>query len=677
MKLKLPKPLKRLWSKFKKAKRLKRWLKRIAVYGGGAFVLLISVAFVSLPSIDELNKFVRAPSVLIKAEDGKIIGSFGQIYGSYIAYEDLPASLKDAVIATEDRNFYSHPGIDIFGLMRATLANLRAGRVVQGGSTITQQVAKNVFLTPERSLWRKLREMLLAISLERKFSKEEILSIYLNRVYMGAGNYGVDSASRRYFGKSARALTLPESAVLAGLLKAPSRFAPHTNPEAAKQRAEQVLRNMEDAGYLTKPQLEKALKELASSIGTRQRDSQSSFYFADWIMDQLPEYVGNIQDDLVVTTTFRPEAQAAGDKAIAAVMDEQSEHYNVSQAALLAMTPDGAVRAMIGGRNYAASQYNRATQALRQPGSSFKLFVYLAALEAGFAQDTLVEDEPITLPIVGGTWTPNNYTHKYLGTIPLSQAVAESVNTVAVLVSQQVGIERVIDMAHRLGIGADILPVPSVALGAVEATLLEMTAAYAHLAAGGLIVYPYGIVRIETDSGQTLYSRRSSASGVVLRPDVVGRMNDLLQGVIAEGTGRGAAIGRPAAGKTGTTSDYRDAWFIGYTPEMAAGVWVGNDNNAPMKKVTGGMLPASIWRQFMQAALAGEPASSIPTTSLPSPLPWQQDMTNEIPPPPGSLPWQDEAPRQPLRPKDDPAEPKKDVRLGPEFWNKLMGGGRE
>jgi penicillin-binding protein 1A len=670
---------KKIWKKIKKSPRLRRVARRTFVWGGSLFAVLFLWAYINLPSIDELNKFARAPSVLVKSEDGKIIGSFGDIYGDYISYDDFPKSLIDAVVATEDRSFFSHIGIDIFGLMRATVANMRAGHVVQGGSTITQQVAKNVFLTPERSMSRKFHEMMLALAIERKFTKKEIIGIYLNRVYLGAGNYGVDSAARRYFGKSARDLRLSESAILAGMLKAPSRYAPTNNPVLAKKRAEQVLLSMQDAGFLTKNQVQKASTELDYTIGNRQRDSQSSFYFADWIMDQLPEFVGNIQEDLVVTTTIKPELQTLGDQAIASIMDVQAEKLKVSQASLLAMSPDGAVRAMVGGRSYAKSQYNRVTQALRQPGSSFKLFVYLAGLESGIGPDTVVTDGPITLPIVGGTWSPKNYTNKYLGEITIREAVAQSVNTVAVRVSQEAGLSHVIGVARRLGITSDMLEVPSIALGATEVSLLEMTGAYAHLANNGVVVRPYGILRIDTASGNILYQRQSADSAIVLRPDVIGRMNEMLKGVVDHGTGGAARIGRPVAGKTGTTSDYKDAWFIGFTPELVAGVWVGNDDNMPMKKVTGGMLPAQIWHNFMQPALANEPSSDIPT-DIPSGMPWQKDLTNATTAPPQEdepeqaiLPWQAEPKGGEIEEQDapPPEEKRNDVKLGQDFWDKL------
>jgi len=635
--------------------RLKRVLKQLfwRFFWLGAAVVGLGALYFSydLPDIEDLNKFSKTPSILVKAENGDIVGSFGDIYGDYVPFEELPRSLIDAVVATEDRNYFYHLGIDPWGLLRASIANLRAGYVVQGGSTITQQVAKNVFLTPERSLTRKIREMFLAVKLERRFSKEDIMSIYLNRVYLGAGNFGVDAAAKRYFDKTARDLNLGESAIMAGLLKAPSRFAPTSNPTLSRQRAEQVLVNMEDAGFLDAAQTKKAREDLVAAMSKRKPNSRSTLYFADWIMEQLPEYIGNVQQDLVVTTTLQPERQVAAERAMSEIMDRDSEKYAARQAALVSMTPDGAIRAMIGGRSYAESQFNRATQSLRQPGSSFKLFVYLAGLESGLTPDTLVEDQPIVIETGQGKWEPKNYTGKYLGTLPLRDAVAQSINTVAVQVSQQAGLDRVIDVARRLGLTADLQPLHSIALGAVEVSLIEMTTAYAHLAAGGDIVYPYGITKIDTNQGENLYQREYSGTASVVRPDIVGMMNDMLQGVVREGTARGAAIGRPAAGKTGTTSDYRDAWFMGYTPDLVTGVWVGNDDNSPMKKVTGGMLPAQIWKGYMFAALANTPARAIQTGS--QVLPWKANTLSTRP--------------QKQKPRPAPGE------LTPSFWEKLLG----
>lgn len=591
----------------------KRFIKKSIVYGMIAVFLLLGALTLTLPNIDDLNKVTKVQSVLIKSEDGQIIGSFGDIYGEYISYKEFPKNLVDAVVATEDRNFYHHFGVDPLGLARATYANIKARHVVQGGSTITQQVAKNVFLTPDRNIVRKLKEMLLAFKLEHRFSKEEILSIYLNRVYLGAGSYGVDAASRRYFGKSARELDLAESAIMAGLLKAPSRYAPTSNPALSRKRADQILVNMEDAGYLTKAQSDKARKDLETVMKGKKPNSQSTFYFADWIADQLPEYIGNVDDDLVVTTTLNPQWQAMAEKSMNEVMDKSGEKMNASQAAVVAMSPDGALRVMIGGRSYAESQYNRATQSERQPGSAFKLFVYLAGLESGMTPDTTMEDEPLSIKVAGGHWRPQNYNHKYSGTMTLKEAIAESINTIAVGISESVGRDKVINMAERLGISADMKPLPSIALGATEVNLLELTNAYAHLAANGQIVYPYGILEIRTSHDKLLYKRLDTKRALVLSENVVAMMNELLIGVVNNGTGRGARIGRPEAGKTGTTSDYKDAWFMGYTPDLVAGVWVGNDDNEPMKKVTGGTLPASIWHGFMQAALAKTPASQLPT----------------------------------------------------------------
>lgn len=636
--------------------------KRLAIIGGLLFVFVAAWFLLSLPNIDKLYEPTGKQSVVIQSQDGRIVGSYGDIYGDFITYEEFPQSLIDAVLATEDRNFFHHFGIDPFGLGRAVYTNLRAGQVVQGGSTITQQVAKNVFLTPERTFSRKLRELLLAFKLERRFSKQELLTIYLNRVYLGAGNFGVDAAARRYFDKSARDLSLSESAILAGMLKAPSRFAPIANPEAARGRAEVVLASMVDAGFLKQAQADKAKKDLAQTITrTTKNSAESALYFTDWIMERLPDYIGNANADLVVTSTLLPELQRMGENAIATVLDKEGEKMNVSQAALVAMTPEGAVRALIGGRDYSQSQYNRATQAKRQPGSAFKLFVYLTALEAGMTPSTTVIDQPITL----GKWQPKNYDGEYRGEITLKDAVAHSINTVSVQVAERVGLNNIVRMAHRLGITSDVDALPSIALGSTEVTLLELTGAYAHLAAEGMSVEPFGIVRVATTAGKVLYQRGEEEETRALGTGTVHMMNNMLSGVIGYGTGRGAAIGRPAAGKTGTTSDYRDAWFMGYTPDLVAGVWVGNDNNAEMKKVTGGTLPAPIWREFMRNALANVPAHDLPTSAgfFESIMPWN-----------GAAPVQAPQPVQPAehQPPPPPKQEESGFSLGKNFWNKLF-----
>ena len=645
----------RAWLKFQ----LHRGLVIAAIAGGLVFIVI----WLTLPSIDTLDTFDKKPSIVIKSEDGQIIGSFGDVYGKYLRFDELPKSLIDAVLATEDRNFYHHFGVDPFGLLRASIANFRAGHVVQGGSTITQQVAKNVFLSPQRSMIRKIREMLLATKLEWRFTKEEILTIYLNRVYLGSGNYGVDAASKRYFGKPASEMSLGESAILAGMLKAPSRYAPTNNPKLAQKRAEQVIMNMANAKYITPTKALKAREELPDALAGRKNMASSNLYFGDWVMEQVPDYMGNVTEDVVVITTLRPDWQTLGEKAIRDNLDKDGEKLGVTQAALVAMTPDGAIRAMIGGRDYGESQYNRATQALRQPGSSFKLFVYLAGLEAGLTPDTIVDDSPITVE----KWQPKNYSGKSLGKIPLREAVAHSINTVAVQVSEMAGRNQVIGMARRLGITSPMEPVPSIALGATEVNLLEITGAYAHLASDGRAVKPYGIISIKTTGGQEIYEHEDATNNIVLRSDIVGMMNDLLAGVVQYGTGTRANIGRSMAGKTGTTSDYKDAWFMGYTPDLVTGVWVGNDNNQSMKKVTGGTLPAPIWAAFMKEALAKTPARALPIRTS-NPLPWQETLTRaDTVHEDGEL---DEGngviiPQPPRRGEPD------DVELSEEFWRKL------
>lgn len=573
------------------------------------FLLSLAWFMRDLPDISTLMEVKRAPSIVLQTQDGDIIGSSGHIYGEYVRYNDIPRDMIKAVVATEDRNFFRHHGLDPWGLIRAMAANVRAGRIVQGGSTITQQLAKNVFLTPERSLKRKVQELLIALALERKYSKEQIITVYLNRVYFGAGTYGIDAAARRYFDKPAKKLLLPESAMIVGLLKAPSRYAPTSNKKLAVGRAKQVLINMVDAGLLKEAQMKAAANMYSSLSFPEFHVSNNQRYYMDWIFDQIPQFVGNIETDLIVTTTFNERQQQLAEQAIAKIMtDKTVAARKADQAALVSMTPDGAVLALVGGLDYAESQYNRASQARRQPGSSFKLFVYLAAVQAGWRPYHLIEDAPIS---VSG-WAPGNYTGRYEGEITLRRAFAESINTAAVRISESVGRGNVIDMARRLGLKGNMNNFPSIALGVTESTLLEMTTAYAHLANQGRIVLPYGIVSIKDVYGNVIYQRRGGSQGAVLSDAVVRQMNDMMTAVVEEGTGRAANIGRPVAGKTGTSQDYNDAWFIGYTPQLVTGVWVGNDDNKPMKKVTGGNLPAQIWASYMRPALEGVPAMEIP-----------------------------------------------------------------
>ena len=587
-------------------------------------VSLIGLAWFAydLPDPDRFNAAAtRRPTITVLAADGSEIGRRGNFYGNFIDLKDVPATLLWAVLATEDRRFYSHRGIDPRGLARAALVNLRAGGIRQGGSTITQQLAKNLFLTQDRTIRRKIQEVLLAIWLERRFTKDEIFALYLNRVYLGSGSYGVDAAALRYFGKPARDLSLYESAVIAGLLKAPSRDNPIANSKRADQRARQVLRVMAAAGWIGEDDAAKAAEAGRSTLldksKTTSRRSRAAIdvgsgYFTDWVIEQIESFVGAPDRDLVIRTTLRPRLQRIAESAVdQALRGAHSRH--VEQGALVALSPDGAVTAMVGGRDYRVSQYNRAAQAERQPGSAFKLFVYLAALEAGLRPSSELTDEPIT---VDG-WTPRNAGDVYSGVITFREAAARSINAVAVGLSERVGRDQVVQTARRLGITAALAPEPSLALGVNEVSLLELTGSYATVANGGFGIWPHGIQVISDRDGTILYRRHGDGPGRVIAARHIEYLNDLLSAVVSWGTGKAAHLKRPAAGKTGTSQDYRDAWFVGYTPDLIAGVWFGNDNAGSMDGVTGGSLAAPVWRQFMTGALAGVPHSRLPGAAAP------------------------------------------------------------
>jgi penicillin-binding protein 1A len=591
---------------------LVRWTAVAAIWAFLALAGVLAWFSATLPEVADLSVGDRRPSVTMLASDGSLMATFGDLFGEPLRLSEMPRHLPQAVLATEDRRFYSHLGIDPVGLLRAAWVNLRAGRIVQGGSTITQQLAKNLFLTPERSVSRKLEEALLALWLERHFSKDQILEIYLNRVYLGAGTYGVDAAARRYFGKSARQATVYESAIIAGLLKAPSRFSPAANRERAAGRAAVVLASMVDEGYLTRPQAEAAKRQSARLADVTQA-RPGDRYFADWLTEFLTGF-GQGKRDLVVTTTLDPKLQAMAETVLDDILTKEGGKAGAGQAALVAMSPDGAVRAMVGGRDYGGSQFNRATQALRQPGSAFKPFIYVAALENGMAPRTRMVDAPIRI----GEWSPKNYTNRYLGEVSLAEALAESINTVAVQVAERTGRKKVIDTARRLGITTEMTKDASLALGTSEVTLVELTSAYSAFATGGIGAWAYGILEVKDSRGNILFRRQGGGPGRVMSAEVAAQMNDMLSGVIQRGTGKAAALDRPAAGKTGTTSDYRDALFVGYTPDLIAGVWFGNDDNSPMNKVTGGQLPARAWKNFMTAALRGSEAKPLPSAPAPS-----------------------------------------------------------
>lgn len=595
-----------------KSSRAKGWLwpaaKFVATVGVWAAVAgfcVIAFYALDLPDVKDAAGATRRPTITMLDASGAVFATRGDLYGLPVRLAELPKTLPNAVLATEDRRFYSHFGLDPIGIARAALANIRARRIVQGGSTLTQQAAKNLFLSPERSFKRKVQEVLLALWLEAKFSKDQILTIYLNRVYLGAGTYGVDAAARRYFGKGAAEVTLYEAALLAGLLKAPSRYNPLASPDAADGRTRQVLKNMVAAGYLTERQAEAAASRPARRFRPPAADGR---YFADWVLQRLGDYVTLGENDLTVATTFDGALQRAAERHVGAGLAGNGAKARVGQAALVAMSPDGAVRAMVGGRSHAESPFNRATQAERQPGSAFKPFVYLAALEAGLTPDSPVEDAPLDI----GGWQPGNFDGKYLGRMSLARALALSANTAAVRVARRAGFKRVAETASRLGLPGDIEPRPSLALGTHEVKLIDLVAAYAPFASGGRAAWPYAITEIRDAQGGVLYRRRGSGPGRVVDGARVAAMNAMLAGVIDHGTGRAAKLDRPAAGKTGTSQNFRDAWFVGYTGDLVCGVWTGNDDGKPMAHVTGGGLPAQIWRRFMEDAHKGMARRALP-----------------------------------------------------------------
>jgi penicillin-binding protein 1A len=556
----------------------------------------------------------RPPNIQILASAGELIGNRGDTGGEAVRLSELPSYVPNAVIAVEDRRFRSHFGIDPLGLTRAMAKNLFAHSVVEGGSTLTQQLAKNMFLTPERSLRRKVQEVVLAIWLETKYSKDQILDMYLNRVYFGSGAYGIDAAAHRYFDRRATDLTVPQAAMLAGLLPAPSAYAPNHNPDAAKARAAIVINDMRDQGYITAAQARDALAHPAEAA--HKHTDRSENYVADWVMDVLPFYLGSVEQDVVVETTLDLKLEAAAEQAVDQTLDAQGNKYGASQAALVALDGTGAVRAMVGGRDYGDSQFNRAVDAHRQPGSTFKPFVYLTALERGLRPDTVRVDQPVQF----GNWSPKNSHDEYRGPVTLKTALALSINTVAAELAAEVGPASVVQTARRMGINSPLQPNPSIALGTSEVTLLEMTGAYTPFANGGYSVMPFVIERIRTPQGKVLFARSGSGLGQVASPQSVAMMNDMLSATVESGTGTKAAIpGWQVAGKTGTSQDFRDAWFIGYTANLTAGVWIGNDSNAPMKRVFGGTLPATIWSKFMTVAHQGVPPKPLPGAGVPLP----------------------------------------------------------
>ncbi|MHA1559751.1 MAG: transglycosylase domain-containing protein [Alphaproteobacteria bacterium] len=573
------------------------------VAAGGAIAYYAS----KLPAITSWVVPERPPNIEILAADGTTIANRGDTGGANVTLEQLPPYLWQAVVAIEDRRFYSHFGVDPIGLGRVVLDAVTSGDRLTGASTITQQLARTLFLTMDRTAERKIQEAIMAVWLELQYSKDDILEMYLNRVYFGAGAYGIDAAARIYFGKPASRVTLAEAAILAGVLPRPSSYAPTVNPEAAKARQMLVLQAMVDSGYIT--QREADLAAAGEVVTVDNGATGGGNYVADWVADLVPDFIGAIPGDIVVDTTIDPALQAEAAIALGTGLDEDGEALGVSQGALLAMSPDGAVRALVGGRNYSESQFNRAVNAQRQPGSAFKPFVYLTALEYGLTPNAIRFDQPVDID----GWTPGNYTGEYLGPVSLQQALALSLNTVSAQLTAEVGAEAVVATARRLGIGSQIEPNLSIALGTSEVSLLEMTGAYGTFANGGSGVIPYVIRRILTEDGEVLYERTGAGPGQVVHPQYIAMMNAMMAETLVTGTGRRASIdGWEAAGKTGTSQDWRDAWFVGYTAHLVATVWLGNDDNSPTERATGGNLPATIWHNFMSVAHEEIPVASLP-----------------------------------------------------------------
>jgi penicillin-binding protein 1A len=595
-------------------KRRRSWLGRfvywgvvLSVWGVISMAALVTYYASQLPPIDQLAVPKRPPNIAILADDGSLIANRGDTGGPAVRLGDLPPYLPKAFVAIEDRRFYDHFGIDPVGVSRALMRDLTGGSGIEGGSTLTQQLAKNLFLTQERTLSRKIQEAILALWLERRYSKDQILELYLNRVYFGSGAYGVEAAAQKYFGKSARSVTLSEAALLAGLMKSPTKLAPNRNLAGANERAAQVITAMAEQGHITEAMAKLALANPAQV--KRDKSAGSINYVADYAMDALDDTVGAIDEDIVVTTTIDPKMQAEAERALTEELNAKGAKFGVEQGALVALDPTGAVKAMVGGRNYADSQFNRAVAAKRQPGSSFKPFVYLAALEKGLTPDTIRDDAPISVK----GWNPENYSREYFGPVTLTKALSLSLNTVAVRLGLEVGPKSVVAVAHRLGITSDLDPVPSIALGSSEVTPLEMVAAYAAFANGGIGVQPHVIARVRTAGGKQLYFRRNASFGRVIDPQYVAMMNGMMEETLLTGTARKAELpGWQAAGKTGTSQDWRDAWFVGYTSYLVAGVWLGNDDSSPTKKVSGGNLPVEIWSRFMKAAHEGVPVAGLP-----------------------------------------------------------------
>ena len=584
---------------FPRLRSLLYWCIVLGIWAGIGVGGLVLYYGAQMPAASAWSIPDRAPNIKILSTDGSVIANRGATGGEALSLEEMSPFIPQAVIAIEDRRFYAHFGVDPLGLTRAFINNV-TGQPIQGGSTITQQLAKNLFLSPERTFERKVQEVLLAFWLEHKFSKDQILAMYLNRVFFGSGAYGVEAASRRYFNKSARDVNLGEAALLAGLLKAPSRLSPARDPQAAEARAQVVLGAMQEEGYITEEEIKSAMSQPPTKA--RSYWSGAEHYAADMVLEEVTKLLGEVKQDVTVETTIDLALERKAEEALTDVLEGEGAKLNANQAALVSIDATGAIRAIVGGADYAESQFNRAVKAKRQPGSAFKPFVYAAALEAGVRPDSLRNDAPVRI----GKWTPENYDQKYRGNVTISSALAQSLNTIAAQLVMEVGPEEVVSLAHRMGIEQELQPNASIALGTSEVPLVELTAAYAPFMNGGYKTTAHIVRRILDTEGNTLYETSYDNPPRVLSETVVATMNNMMTRVLQEGTGKAARLKDwQAAGKTGTTQSFRDALFVGYTSVMTTGIWFGNDDGTSMKKVTGGGLPAKAWKEYMTAALSG------------------------------------------------------------------------
>ena len=582
------------------------WLVVLGVWAGIAVAGVVVYFAMQMPSADTWAVPERPPNIRVLAANGQLISNRGKTGGEAMTIRELPYYVPAAFISIEDRRFREHFGIDIIGLASVALESIRAGGVTRGASTITQQLAKNLFLTPDQTLQRKAQEALLALWLERNYSKDEILELYLNRVFFGHNATGIEAAAQTYFGKSARNLSLGEAAILAGSIQAPSRLNPRADPAAVRTRQQLVLQAMAREGYITPAEAQAAAIDPTEEVRTRVTGSES--YVADWVETLMQAYIGDVTEDVVVHTTIDWDLQKHAEFVIREAVATHGEERGFAQGALVAMEVDGTVRALVGGVDYVSSQYNRAVTSRRQPGSAFKPFVYLAAMEKGYTPETVADDAPFTYE----GWSPTNASGEYAGPVTLRTALAYSLNTVSGRLAIDVGPDKIVEAAQRLGISSPMLAVPSLALGTSEVSLLELTAAYAPFANNGYGAIPNVITRITKPDGEALYQAIPADPGQVVDPFVVAEMNDMLQAAVEIGTGKRAQLnGWPFAGKTGTSQKARDALFIGYTARLVTGVWLGNDDDTATR-LAGGNVPVQIWSEFMTKAHEGLPITELP-----------------------------------------------------------------